>query len=242
MSHQSIRFGDTTINYEVRRSERRKKTVEITVNGSGVLVQAPATTPDREVQSIVRKKAVWILHHSTQAILNAAPRLFISGETLPYLGRNLRLIVNNSPDVRTPQLRFDHWRFHVEAPLDLVGPERVDRIRRAFINWYRTRAAERLPNRIDRWLPRFPTQTQPKILIRDQRLRWASCSPDGTMRFNWRVMMLKPALIDYIIVHELAHLTIKNHSTPYWNLVTETMPDAQTRRQRLKEAGMYLPL
>lgn len=242
MSHQSIRFGDTTINYEVRRSARRKKTVEITVNGSGVLVLAPATTPDRELQAIVHKKAAWILHHSTQATLTAAPRQFISGETLPYLGRNLRLVVNNSTEVRTPQVRFDHWRFHVEVPLNLIGPERPERIRLAFIKWYRTRAADHLPHRIDRWLPRFPTQIQPKILIRDQRLRWASCSPDGTMRFNWRVTMLKPALIDYIIVHELAHLTINNHSTPFWNLVTETMPDAQTRRQHLKEAGVHLPL
>lgn len=242
MIHQSIRFGDTTINYEVRRSERRKKTVQITVNGSGVLVQAPATTPDSEVRALVRKKAAWILTHSTQASLTAAPRLFISGETLPYLGRNLRLIVNNSLEVRIPQLRFDHWRFHVDVPFDLIGPERVERIRRAFITWYRARAADRLPTRIDRWLPRFPTQIQPKVLVRDQRLRWASCSPDGTMRFNWRVIMLKPALIDYIVVHELAHLTINNHSTPFWNLVTETMPDAHTRRQHLKEAGMYLPL
>jgi len=242
MSHQSIRFGDTTINYEVRRSERRKKTVQITVNGSGVLVQAPATTPDREVQAFVRKKAAWILHHSTQATLTASPRLFTSGETLPYLGRNLRLIVSNSPDVRTPQVSFDHWRFHVGAPNDLIGPERIERIRRAFIKWYRTRAADRLPTRIDRWLPRFPTQVQPKVLIRDQRLRWASCSPDGTMRFNWRVIMLKPTLIDYIVVHELAHLTIKNHSSNYWRLVSEAMPDAQTRRQNLKEAGLHLPL
>lgn len=242
MSHQSIRFGGTTINYEVRRSERRKKTIEITVNESGVLVLAPATSPDSEVQALVRKKAAWILHHSTQASLTAAPRLFISGETMPYLGRNLRLIVNNSPEVRAPQIRFDHWRFHVEAPLDLTGPERPDRIRRAFVKWYRTRAADRLPTRIERWLPRFTTQVQPKVLIRDQHLRWASCSPDGTMRFNWRVMMLKPALIDYIVVHELAHLTIKNHSTPFWHLVTATMPDAQTRRQHLKEAGMFLPL
>ncbi len=242
MSHQSIRFGDTTINYEVRRSERRKKTVEITVNGSGVLVQAPATSPDRVIQAVVRKKAAWILHHSTQASLTAPPRLFMSGETLPYLGRNLRLIINNRPDVRTPQVHFDHWRFHVEAPDDLIGPERIDRIRRAFINWYRTRAADRLPTRIDRWLPRFPTQVQPKILIRDQRLRWASCSPDGTMRFNWRVVMLKPALIDYVVVHELAHLTIKNHSSNFWHLVSDAMPDAQTRRQHLKEAGLHLPL
>ena len=242
MSHQSIRFGDTTINYEVRRTQRRKKTVEITVNGSGVLVLAPATTPDSELQAIVHQKAAWILNHSTQASLTSAPRQFISGETLPYLGRNLRLVVNETPDVRTPHVRFDHWRFHVEVPLNLIGPERPDRIRRAFIKWYRTRAADRLPDRIDRWLPRFPTQIQPKVLIRDQRLRWASCSPDGTMRFNWRATMLKPALIDYIVVHELAHLTIKNHSSNFWILLADIMPDAQTRRYHLKEAGLHLPL
>ncbi len=242
MSYHTIQFGDTAISYEIVRSERRKKTIEIIVNGSGVQVMAPSVTSDVKIEAIVRKKAAWILEHSTQAALKASPRRFASGETLPYLGRNLRMIVQNT-DVRSVQVRFDHWRFHVEAPFDLIGPQRVEKIRRRFVAWYRARASERIPERVAHWLPQVEGETEPAgILIRDQKKRWASCAPDGTLRFNWRVMMLKPALIDLIVVHELAHLTIKGHSADFWRVVRDAMPDAQTRRQELREAGRYLPL
>ena len=80
------------------------------------------------------------------------------------------------------------------------------------------------------------------MLIRDQRRRWGSSAPHGTLRFNWRAMMLEPALVEHIVVHELAHLSIKNHGPDFWGLVTGAIPDAQQRRHRLREAGHVLPL
>ena len=62
------------------------------------------------------------------------------------------------------------------------------------------------------------------------------------MRFNWRAMMLEPALIEYVVVHELAHLRVKSHSAEFWGLVSSALPDAQDRRRRLREAGGTLPL
>ena len=106
----SVRFGNTTIDYEVRRSGRRKKTVQVTVDGGGVQVAAPVTTPESELRAIVRKRAPWILSHASEEMLEAAPKRFVSGETLPYLGRNVRLVVE-SAGVRSPEVRFDHWRF-----------------------------------------------------------------------------------------------------------------------------------
>ena len=237
----SVRFGNTTIDYEVRRSERRRKTVQITMNGGGVQVAAPMTTPDGELQAIVRRRAPWILSHASGEMLEAAPKRFVSGETLPYLGRNVRMIVDTG-DVRSPEVRFDHWRFLVTAPKALNGDERYEPIRRAVVGWYRDRAAKRLPSVVERWWPRLGQGDMPQILVRDQRQRWGSCAPDGTLRFNWRAMMLPPALIEYVVVHELAHLTHRNHSTDFWDLVSKAMPDAQQRRQRLREAGRSLPL
>ncbi|MCY3805547.1 MAG: SprT family zinc-dependent metalloprotease [bacterium] len=237
----SIRFGDTKIDYRIRRSERRKKTVQITVDGSGVEVASPATTSSDELRGIVRKRAAWIVTHSTGQTLEAAPKRFVSGETLPYLGRNVRMVVE-SKAVRTPEVRFDHWTFRIAVPEDLNGDERSDRIRRAVVAWYRSRAADRLPATVERWWSQFGEGESPRVLVRDQRQRWGSCAPDGTLRFNWRAMMLPPALIEYIVVHELAHLTHKNHSPDFWALVAKAMPDAQHRRQRLREAGRALPL
>ena len=236
-----VRFGNTTIDYEVRRSERRKKTVQITTDGGGVQVAAPMATPDSELRAIVRKRAPWILNQASGEMLEAAPKHFVSGENLPYLGRNVRMIVDTA-DVRSPKVRFDHWRFRVTVPKTLSDGERYESIRRAVVEWYRDRAAERLPNVVERWWPQLGRGEVSQILIRDQRQRWGSCAPDGTLRFNWRAMMLKLALIEYVVVHELAHLTHRNHSTDFWCLVSKAMPDAQRRRKSLRETGRALPL
>ncbi len=236
-----IRFGDTVIEYEVRRSTRRKKTVQITVNGDGILVSAPLTLSDDVLRAIVRRRASWILRQPVKAMLPAVPKQFASGETLPYLGRNA-LLLRKTADVRSLAVRFDHWRFRVTVPQNLADAEQIPQIQRAFIAWYRARAEKRLPSSVERWRLQFGCRIKPRILIRSQRQRWGSCAHDGTLRFNWRVVMLEPALIEYIVVHELAHLTIRNHSPQFWDLVASVMPDVQYQRQRLKEIGPTLPL
>ena len=241
IERDSIRFGDTTIQYQVRRSERRKKTVQVTIDGGGVQVAAPIDTPADDLQTLVRRRAPWILNHATEGLLAVAPKRFVSGETLPYLGRNVRMVFENS-DVRKPEVRFDHWRFTIKVPLDLRDDQRYERIRKTIVGWYRGRAAVRLQSGVENWLPRFGGGEPPVVLIRDQRQRWGSCAPDGTLRFNWRVVMLEPTLVDYVIVHELAHLTIRNHSREYWRLVNRVIPDAKERRRKLMVVGRALPL
>jgi len=240
-SLHKLQLGSATIEYTVKRSRRRKKTVQITVDGGGVQVASPVSTPEDELQRIVRKRAAWILRQGNAETLTAAPKRFVSGETLPYLGRNVRMSVEQA-DVRLASVRFDHWRFRFTIPDGWSDEERYAGARRAVVGWYRKRAAARLPMSVARWWPRLGTGERPRVLIRDQRMRWGSCAPDGTLRFNWRTMMLEPALIEYIVVHELAHLSIKNHSPDYWALVVNAMPDAQRRRGRLREAGRLLPL
>lgn len=236
-----VRFGDATIEYEVRRSSRRRKTVEITLVGGGVRVAAPVTLSSVEVRDIVRRRAPWIIRHMGDDQPDVVPKKFVSGETLPYMGRNVTLVVKQK-EVRTPAVRFDHWRFRVVVPNGLGGDERHERIRRVLVDWYRARASARLPEYVDRWWGRLGNSGRSQILIRDQRLRWGSCASDGTLRFNWRVMMLEPSLIDYVVVHELAHLTVRNHSKDYWILLSSVMSDVPQRRRRLREAGRALPL
>ena len=237
----SIRFGDTTIEYQVRRSERRKKTVQITVDGGGVQIAAPLSTPEDELRALVKKRAPWILSYTTQDMLEAAPKRFVSGETLPYLGRNVRMVVE-SGNVRSPEVRFDHWRLRLVIPEGISDGKRFDLIHRAIIRWYRDRAQERLKATVERWWPTLGSEEKSTVLIRDQRQRWGSCAPDGTLRFNWRTVMLKPALIEYVVVHELAHLTHRNHSSDFWSLVSRLMPDVLQRRKALRQAGRMLPL
>ena len=127
-------------------------------------------------------------------------------------------------------------------PETLNGEDRYQSIRGAAVQWYQERAAERLPETVERWWPLLGRGEMSRVLIRDQRWRWGSCAPDGTLRFNWRAVMLKPALIEYLVVHELAHLTHRNHSKDFWDLVSKVVPDALQRRKSLREEGRRLPL
>ena len=153
----SVCFGNTAISFDVRRSQRRKKTVQISVNGDGVHVAAPMTMPDSELWSIVRKRAAWILNRTSQAVLEAAPKHFLSGETLPYLGRNVQMTVESADLLR------------VVVPRDLDGVQRHESIYRALVGWYRSRAVERLAFWVERWWPRLGWGGKSRVLIRDQR-------------------------------------------------------------------------
>ena len=239
--HGQVHFGDTTIKYEVLRSRCRRKTVQITMDGGRVLVAAPTDTPASKLDVIVTKRAPWILRQAPEPGLGFAPNRFISGETLPYLGRNIRLIVEPS-DVRAPQVRFDHWCFRIAVPNAMREAERYEGVGKTIVQWYRRRAAQRLPQAVELWRKRMGWPETLEVLIRDQRQRWGSCAPDGTLRFNWHVVMLCPELAEYVVVHELAHLKVSSHSTDYWALVSNLLPEAQQRRRWLREADKLLPL
>lgn len=242
-----VRSGETAIRFEVRRSARRRKTVRIVVAEGRVLAAAPEAMPTEEIGAIVRRRAGWIRRRLAAPGPEAEParKRFVSGETLPYLGRSVRLVVERG-GAGAPAVRFDRWRLRVAvSDSDGVGGdaggERRERVRRAVLDWFRERAADRAGASVRRWLPRFGRSEAPEVLIRDQRKRWGSCAPGGALRFNWRVVMLPPRLLDYVVAHEIAHLEVPNHSPAFWSHLASAMPDWRERRGRLREVGATLP-
>ena len=238
---RSVRVGDTTIEYEVLRSKRRRKTVRIAVDSRGVLVRAPMTTPNSLIQAFVTDQAPWILDHINDPPPETTPKGITSGDALPYLGRNMRVLVEPA-DGNAAVACFDRWRLKISAPESTVETGNHQVIREAVMAWYKNRAALRLEAAVERWRAIMGHREKPRILIGNQRRLWGSCASDGTLRFNWRLVMLKPELMEYVAVHELAHLTHRNHSKNFWGLVERFLPDAQQRRRLLRKAGLDLPL
>ncbi len=260
-SRDCIVVDGATIEFEVRRSARRRKTVEIALDGGNVRVLAPSNLPEGDVRRIVRRRAPWILKRASETPVMPNPMRFVSGETLPYLGRDARMVVQTA-DVPVPEVHFSRCRLlgtdpirrspagmaawgqvlSVSVPLGMGDTERVEQVQSAIVGWFRGQAAEMLPKKVDLWHPRLGIDERPRILVRDQRSRWGSCSSNGTIRFSWRLMMVDPSLIEYVVVHELAHLKVMDHSAAFWKVVSEVMPDAKDRRRRLAAVGRTLPL
>ena len=104
---------------------------------------------------------------------------------------------------------------------------------------YRDAAKDYIPKRVN-YYHQFTGGTFQKITIRDQKTRWGSCSSKGTLSFSFRLMMAPPRVLDYVVVHELCHLTHMNHSKDFWNMVASILPDYKEHRKWLKENGHTL--
>ena len=266
-TRDSVRHGATIIDFEVRRSRRRKKTVQLHLSEDGeVRVLAPWNTTPEQARKMVLERARWIIDSKNK--LAQRPRLrFVTGEIVPYLGSELTLDVTDvdsdtarvrrvGPEYeaaieyprestlpgRRIDLGPDLGRLQIAAPGLLQEPARTEEIRAAVCAWYRDRAAEWLPRIVERWLPHFGRKRLPPVTIGNQRREWGNCAPDGTIRLSWRVMMLDHDLIDYVAIHELAHLRIRNHSATFWRAVARVHGEVTHTRQRLREAGRLLPL
>ena len=237
----SLRVGDTTIEYEVRRSKRRKKSVQFAVERGVVLVAVPSDAKPGAIRRAVRDRAAWIINKLSQAPPEGLEKRFVNGESLPYLGEEVRIAVRLS-DVSSPEVHLDNGRFRVTVPPNLRGNKRYEAMRRAFIEWYAERAVEQVEECVDRWWPKLGRGEKSQVLIRNQRRRWGSCASDGTIRINWRIIMLDPALMEYIVVHELAHLSVRNHSPDFKKLMASVLPDFRDREKRLGQTEGILPL
>ena len=147
-NHGSIQIDDTTITYEVVRSARRHKTIQTQVSLDNVRVLAPAVASDLELEQVVRQQARWILERRKILSRRPAPRRFVTGETMPYLGRDFELIVDTDRFLR-PWIRFDEDCFRFDAPPGMDDESRRDLIRKAFVDWYWQQAEEDLPAWVD---------------------------------------------------------------------------------------------
>lgn len=236
-----VAAGDVVVPYRIVRSARRRRTLELRMEADGVRVAVPLRTPRHEIDAFVRSRADWIRKHQPSA--TNAPLALVTGDTLPYLGRQLQLEVVEGA-VRAPRVHADLLGLRVTLPRgtgDAGGSARRDAVRDALRRWYRERAAEELATRVETWAARAGYGPR-RVLVRDQKRRWGSCAKDGTLRFNWRLLMLDPAAVDYVVIHEVVHLVRPHHGPSFWAEVERLLPDYSERRRALAEQGTGLPL
>lgn len=230
-----IDFGSKSIEYSIKRGNR-KKSVAINITPTAqVIVLAPHFLDKDKIERIVVKRAPWIIEK--QAYFTRLSELypekeFVSGEQVLFLGRNYRLkLIKSETCSDSPTLVGRRMYISIN---NYPNPEnRRKLIKDMLSKWYFSKTENIIKQRISRYVKIMGVK-QPEFKIKEQKKRWGSCSSKGMLRFNWRISMAPISIIDYIVVHELCHLKVKNHSADFWKLVSLALPDYQRRREWLK--------
>ena len=212
----------------------RRKTVALIIQRDGSLtVRAPLRMSESSIQEFVQNHTEWI--RKKQALLKASPpplqKSYVKGETFLYLGKEVPLMLV-AP--QRPALTFNGGRFR-------LGRSALPKARQVFINWYTAQARVVISDRVAFHANKNKFTWQ-KIRISSARTRWGSCSSNGTLSFTWRLVLAPPEVIDYVVVHELVHTRIRDHSPKLWRRVAEIMPEYKRCVSWLKKNGHLLSL
>lgn len=225
--------GATAIHYEVRRSPRVRRQ-RIIVTPHLVEVVAPQDATDDDIHTFVHRRRRWVYDQfeilREQAGVPAPARRFISGAKVPYRGRQMRLTVgHSSADHVVIEYRDG---FVVWVPRGLPATERDARASAAFRSWFQ----DRLRRDVEKLVRRHSTRLDeaPRgMRIGEMKHLWGSCGRDRIIRLDWRLVFAPKPVLEYAVVHELCHLRHRSHSTEFWRLLRELLPDFETQRSWL---------
>lgn len=219
------------VSYLLHRSLGRRR-ISLSIDERGLRVGAPLRASLREIEAVLHQHARWVIRKLSDWRARQAPaRRWESGETLAYLGLPHRLAVEQGAslvELGAAQLRI---RAPDPAPAAIAA---------LAVHWFRTQALAHFHHRIGHFR-RHLTLQPVAVKLSNARSRWGSCHASGRIALNWRLIHLPQHLIDYVVVHELAHLREMNHSPRFWRVVSGVIPDyVQRRREIRRESHRYL--
>jgi predicted metal-dependent hydrolase len=239
---RTLLVGSSAIPWRLRRSASARR-LRLTVEADGVEVVAPLRVPEPAILAFVEQHRRWVLDRlgRLRQTLEAHPgqlRL-ADGGRIPYRGRPVGLRVGPAAGARATVRYRDG--FEVRLPERLPEGEREALIEAVLGQWLRHEARLDAEQFIDRHGP--PRGLVPRaIRIKAQKRLWGSCSSRGVVNLNWRLILAPEAVFEYVVVHELCHLRIRNHQRAFWQLVGEILPDFATHRRWLRDHGHLLTL
>jgi predicted metal-dependent hydrolase len=213
------------------RSKRRTIALIIERDGS-FIVRAPLRAPQAAIETFIQQKEDWITRtrkkmKSVQPILG---KQYADGEKFLFLGSSFDLKLVG---FQKPLLRFDNG-FTLHSAAQIKGEQ-------VFTRWYKERALEIIAGRVRHYSQQY-NFTPKQVKISSAKTRWGSCSSNGMLNFTWRLVMAPLDVIDYVVVHELAHLRVKNHSSKFWKEVEAVYPEYKKQRKWLRDNGEKLNL
>ena len=213
------------------RSRRRTIAIQVRPDGQ-VFVRAPLRASEKLIREFVDSKADWIRQKQAEALRRVplVVKHYQVGERFLFLGREYTLgIVKKQRAALTLDGRFS------------LSEAAQPRARKAFEQWYKAQALKVMGERVQLYAAKHGFKPG-RVRISSARTRWGSCSSRGTLSFTWRLVMAPLEVIDYVVIHELVHLKVKNHSKTFWGSVAALMPDYKRHVTWLKKNGGLLTL
>ena len=233
MTRRSIQLGDREIAYTVARSKRRR-TIGLRIGEEGLVITLPSSLGLHHAERAAREKQGWILDRLERAALRARARLQgVDGEAIGWLGGELELTVTTHARARTVVERGP-------SRLDVCIDERLEpemaaaTVRRAVHRWRKDEALALMTPKLEHYAGELGAK-RPKVFVRELAARWGSCSSDGSIRMNARLIHFDEALIDYVCAHEACHLLVMDHSPRFHALLATVSPDHKRLRRLMRE-------
>lgn len=237
---REVLLSGKLVAFEVKR--RKRRTIGFSVGAEGLAVSAPTWVPLHEIDLAVQGKSGWILKklqetRERRRRLDAARIDWKDGATFPYLGEPVRVVL----DVQQPHGVLHAGPTEGEAAqtlcIRLPDGASAAQIERAVQAWLQQQASQLFTRRLNHFAPQLGVQWR-KLGLSSAATRWGSASASGTIRLNWRLLHFKPDVIDYVVVHELSHLRVMDHSPRFWATVHSVMPDYAAHRNQLKSEAI----
>jgi len=243
-ANRELRLGDATVAYLFQRAKRR--TIGFVVGPDGLVVRAPKWTPVGEVEAALREKSLWITRklsesRERQARQHEARIEWRDGVVLPLFGANIQVALDpghrfGAVGAELDTATSDESTDCVVRTLRVGLPKTAtpEQIRDAVQAWLMRQAREHFKERLDHFAPLLQVQWR-KLSLSSAGTRWGSARIDGAIRLNWRLIHFRPAVIDYVVAHELSHLRVMDHSARFWDTVRTVVPDYAELRGQLKD-------
>lgn len=220
--------------YTLRRVPRRKHVHLVVGDDAQLEVRAPFRLKPHDAELIICAHAAWVIRTMKRAReLARAKPVLATGLEVPLLDERLRLHV--SLDAKASATR-DPCTLWLKSPTMARSA-----LQSLLEDWYRRQARCYLPARLMHLARRFDLPLA-KVSVRGQKTLWGSCSGNGAISLNWRLMLMPNDVVDYVLVHELCHLRHSNHSSRFWTLVASCIPDFRERQRRLRGLQAQLPI
>ena len=239
-ANRQVRLEGAVVAYAFARGKRR--TIGFSVGPEGLAVRAPRWTPIYEVEAALHEKSAWILRklaevRERQALQRQTQIVWREGAEFPYLGEPVRIMLDAGHGFAAQGAQLD-------AQPDVAGvcvlrvalPHSAtpEQLRDAVQAWLMRQARALFLQRLEHFAPQLQVRWT-KLSLSNAATRWGSAKTDGSIRLNWRLIHFRPAVIDYVVAHELSHLRVMDHSPRFWDTVRSVVPDYAALRHKLKD-------